>query len=739
MIIKRAICQQCSNWCAVLVHIDETGKVIKIKPDISHAFGKAGLCIKSGTSSIDFHYHKNRLNFPLKRTGERGEGKWKKISWPQAMDEIANKFRKIKVDFGPEAVVYIGGDHRTNDAWSHRWCNLFGTPNVFYQGKNCGSAEFVMGMAVLGYPTLNHTGMEPDVTKCIIIWGANYSETHHRNYKLCLNAKRRGAILIVIDPRKTKAAEDADIHLQIRPGTDGALGLAMLNVIINENLYDKDFTEKWCSGFEELKDYVQGFSPEKVEKITWISQEDIKEVARTYATKKPSFITWGTAIAHFGKGEKGDSVKSAVQCKTILRAICGNLEVEGGHHFRDSDEKIALIENMHYDRILNHPLRTRDSVGAEDFKISSLTAYKLFLEAMRPTYPKGFSYVHFLTTTSSWSIWNAILKRDPYPVRAVITQGSNALVSMGYSRKIYNALKDKNLDIHVSMDFAMTPTSVLADYLLPAADWLEKPFFLGQFGGENLYTVGEQSVEPLYDRKNDYFFWKELGIRLGQEGYWPETVDKMFDLILSPLKISFHALLNSEEPWVVIKKEFKRYEKRGFGTLSGKVEFLPSILHKLGYDSLPRYGEPPRSPISTPNLAKEFPLILITSGRVRHYYFSMGRDIESIRRRYPYPLLEIHPRTALELGVSDGDEIIIETPEGKITQKAKLSNRIDPRVVHADSHWWYPEKPLKDPILGGVWESNINSITFDNPKYNSFEGDTPLSAILCKVYKAKCK
>ena len=735
MVIKRTACQQCSNWCGVLVHIDDHGQIKKILPDKGNPLGKAGLCVKSA-SSIDFHYHKSRLNFPLKRVGQRGEGKWQRISWNQAMDEIAEKLSHIKDESGPEALAYVGGDHRPNDAWSHRWCNLFGTPNIFYQGKNCGSAELLMDMAVLGYPILFLTGIKPGVTKCILIWGSNLAETNHRIFKLCKAAKDRGAILVVIDPRRTKTAEYANIHLQPRPGTDGALGLAMLNVIINENLYDKQFVENWCLGFEELKDYVQGYTLKEAEKITWIPRKDIEKVAKTYATNKPSHITWGAAVAHFGKGEEGDAVKAAAQCKSILRSICGNLEIEGGHPFRDSDETLALIENMHYDKILDHPLRTKDSVGAENYRISSLRAYRVFREAMSHAYPKGFSGAYFLMGTSSGSIWEAILNRRPYPIKAIITQGSNPLVSMGNSKIIYRALKDRNLDMHVSMDFFMTPSSALADYVLPAADWLEKPFFIGQFGGMGFYFAGEQCVLPLYERQDDYIFWKDLGTRLGQEDYWSEMVDKMFDTILSPLEVTFHELLKKKEPWIAFSRSAKGYEKRGFGTFSGKVEFVPSILKKLGYDPLPRYGEPPRSPASASDMAQEYPLILVTTGRVKNYYFSCYRQIEVLRKRYPHPLLEIHPETALELGISDGDDVMVETPEGKIRQKAKLTDKIDPRVVHADSHWWYPEKPCKEPSLGGVWESNINAITFDDPKYNSFEGDTPISALLCKIYKA---
>lgn len=211
----------------------------------------------------------------------------------------------------------------------------------------------------------------------------------------------------------------------------------------------------------------------------------------------------------------------------------------------------------------------------------------------------------------------------------------------------------------------------------------------------------------------------------------------MFDKLLEPTGRTFHGLLAQREPWIINPVKYKRYEEQGFATFSGKIELVPSILEKLGYDPLPHYGEPPRTPYSSPELAKEYPLILISGGRIRYYYHSSYREQEKLRNLRPDPLLEIHPDTAMELLIADGDMVYIETPEGKVRQRARLTRGIHPRVVHADGHWWYPEMPGKDPCLFGVWESNINAIAPGNSEYFDYEGDNPLRALLCRVYKAK--
>ena len=732
--VKKGTCPVCNaGGCHVRVYIQD-GEIVKVTRDPDSPLGN--LCEKA-IAAVDIHYHPDRLNYPLKRFGERGEGKWERITWEQAMEEIAQKLDGIRTRLGPEAVAVLGGsslNHADPAAW--RWCNLWGTPNYFWQGKNCGEAEFLAECAIYGYATgTNLTYPLPSITKCALIWGHNPWASLQQRWQTYVEAKRTGTKLVVIDPRLTRCAEEADIWVQLRPGTDGALALGMLNVIINEGLYDKEFVEKWCLGFDEVRTLVQKYPPDKVESITWVPKEQLIEVARLYATSKPAVLSGGVGSRQLGSG----AALSAVVGKCLLRTITGNLQSEGGNPFMENPERTAYLEELHWDKLIEHPLRRRDNVSAHVWPIASVKALTLFREAQGKVYPRGVGISPYFIFPSSRYLWSAILQEDPYPLKAVLLQTSNPLVVLGNARRIYKALKSSNLELFVAMDRWMTPSTQLADYVLPAADNLERPYIdsLSTWGFRNTYFAREKAVEPLYERKDDYYLWRDLGRRVGQEEYWMEIPEQWFDKILEPTKITFKELATSDVSKITPQQEYKAYERTGFATFSGKVELAPSFFEKMGYLALPDYQEPPWSPVSTPDLAKEYPLILISGGRVRTFFHSQHRQIDKLRKRYPYPLLQIHPETARKLGVADGDPVYVETPLGRIRQKAKLTTGIDPRVVHADGYWWYPEMPGEEPCLFGVWESNINAILPDDPELCDYTGDNPFRALLCRVYKAK--
>jgi thiosulfate reductase/polysulfide reductase chain A len=726
-IIKKTSCGSCMHQCGVRVYV-RNGEVVKVEGDQENPMGRGRLCVKA-SAAVDLHKHPSRLNYPLKRSGERGEGKWQRISWEQAMDEIALKIGEIRDKYGPEAVAFMGGTvHEPGDWAAWRWCNLFGTPNVHNQGKNCGEAEFLMECAAYGYHT--RPAPKPGVTRCLVVWGANPSASSPVAYQpSILGAKEKGAKLIVIDPRLTEAASQADLWLQLRPGTDGALGLGMLNVIIEENLYDQDFVARYCLGFDELKALVQEYPPGRVAEITWVPEEKITEAARSIATLKPSVITFGVAACHLGR-----SAKSAVQVKAILRAITGNLDVEGGNVLKEPFKDLAWFENLCWDRLLEHPLRKRDNVSASMFPIASVKGYKLFREAMKRVHPDGYAAAIYMLTCSGINLWEAILDGGPYPVKAMVTQAANPVCTLDV-RGCYSALSSKNLELHVAMDLFMTPTAMLADYVLPAADWLERPVLSFRWGLVGDYVAGEQAVAPLFERRDDYQLWRELGIRLGQENDWPETLEGMYDRFLAPTGKTFREFLSQKEHWYSPGEQYRKYEKAGFATFSGKVELLPSIFDRLGIDPSPRYEESPLSPISSPDLAREYPLILISGSRVVYYWHSCYREQKRLRKAYPDPLLQIHPETASALGIADGDWVYIETPQGRIKQKARLTAGIHPKVVHADGYWWYPERSGDKPGFFGVWDSNINVILPNSPQLFDYCGDYLFRGLLCRVYK----
>jgi anaerobic selenocysteine-containing dehydrogenase len=328
----------------------------------------------------------------------------------------------------------------------------------------------------------------------------------------------------------------------------------------------------------------------------------------------------------------------------------------------------------------------------------------------------------------------------PYPVRAMITLSSNPMVTQPNVKLVYKAIK--SLDLYVVDDYWLTPSAELADYVFPAASWLERPTIWNGYDSGDFVSGCEAAmpaqVEGQYDRKTDYEFWRGLGIRLGQEEYWPwQTLEEAFDHRFEPMGLTFKQFVR-EVRYTRATREDQKYEKTGFGTSTKKAELYSTVLEELGYDPLPRYYEAFDSPIGNPELAKEYPLILITGKRHQPYYHSEHRQIDSLRKQHPYPLVEIHPETASRLGIADSDWVWIETPRGRVKQRCEYTDGIDPRVVSAEHGWWFPELPGEEPWLHGVWESNINVVTDDEPDHcNPINGGWPLRTLLCKVYRAK--
>ncbi len=325
--VKKAICMWCHCHCRVSVHIKD-GELVKVDVDEEHPQAQllattVKACPRARAAAEWFH-HPDRLNYPLKRMGEKGEGKWQMISWDQALDEIAERLAELKSTHGPETLAFTMGTYRTHQEYTARFFNLFGSPNLVGGPANvCFCPANVISAAMYGWPG-NQPWLRPGITKCLLLLGANPSESHRLLWYAILATQRAGAKLIVVDPRRTKLAERADIWLQLRPGTDAALIMGMINVIIAEELYDKEFVERWCHGFDKLVARARDYTPEKVAEITWLPAEKIREAARLYATSKPaaSFDTMGI--------EQLPNNAETMQARFILPAITGNLDVRGG-------------------------------------------------------------------------------------------------------------------------------------------------------------------------------------------------------------------------------------------------------------------------------------------------------------------------------------------------------------------------------------------------------------------------
>jgi anaerobic selenocysteine-containing dehydrogenase len=505
----------------------------------------------------------------------------------------------------------------------------------------------------------------------------------------------------------------------------------MIHVIIDEGLYDQKFVVDYCHGFEPLKNRAGEYSPEKVAEITWIPADKIKAAARLYANNKPGTIIDGMGVEHL------ENCAEYVHARTILSAIVGNLSVPGGEViYGPHPTAIPANEIDAIDKI--SPQQKGKQIGSNRFKLFCWPGYDMIQENLKRYWGVRGGILGCENMAPAPLVYRSMLEGEPYQIRSMITWGSNPLVTQTNTKLVYKALK--NLDLYVVVDFMLTPSADLADYVFPTGSWLERPCIWDGYNNANYLVAGQRALPPTlegeYDHRDDYQFFRGLGVRLGQDWPW-ESMEEVFDYRLDPMGITFDEFMKTggvDRPPV----DYDLYKKKGFATPTGKVELYSTILEKLGYDPLPVYREPSETPISQPALAREFPLILITGGRHRPFFHTEFRQVDSLRKEHPHPLVQIHPQAAERLGIADGDWTWIETKNGRVRQKCQIFDGIDPRVVHAQHGWWFPELPGEEPWLHGVWESNINVCIDDDPDIlNPIIGAWPLRTFLCKVYKCK--
>lgn len=706
--VVRSACQGCHCECGVLVHVQD-GMVMKIEGDPEHPMNRGFTCIKAQAYPQLIH-HPDRLKYPMRRAGERGSGKWQRISWDEALDAIAEKLTENKKKYGPESFMTIHGTGPRPSLYStYLLASALDSPNFASDNASiCYIPSMIAGYYTLGDTLMMEVGPDYMNSNCIVVVGGNPLAAHPARGHELLQAKKRGAKLIVVDPRQTTLASKADLWLQIRPGTDIALALGMIRTIIDEELYDKDFVDRWCYGFDQLKERVKEYPVEKLADITWLQAEQIRQAARLYATTKPAVMTHRVAVEH--------NINSTQTCRAlnILIALTGNIDVPGGNVF-----PMALPGSSHgdpYGKIAKPALEIQKKrIGAREYPLSSGP------EAVAPFV--AHPLVH-----------KALLYGKPYPIKSMFCGGGNIVTQMQNSKSVWKALKD-NLDLLVVADFFMTPTAELADYVLPAATWLERDEICDMMYN-NYMSVRQKAIEPLYECWHDLKIVIELVKRIPWANRkivpW-DNVDEFNEAPLKTAGMTFQEL--KEKGCIVMPMKYKKYEDKGFRTPTGKVELSSTVFEKYGYDSLPYYREPPESPVSTPHLLKDYPLILYTGGRHVEYFHSEGRQIPALRKRVPDPLVELHPNTAKELNIKDGDWVWIETPQIKgerVTFKARVTDTIHPSMAHADHGWWFPEKPAPEH---GCFDSNINVVLTDEPPREDICGSVRVRGTLCRVYK----
>jgi len=682
---KMTICRLCVDQCLINVKTDKDNHIFaeRVKPP----YLKENISCPKLKAVNEIIYSSKRLTDPLLKINKSGENIWEKQSWEKALDFISLKLNYYKKKYGAESVCWMRGqaaDWGSTWHYAMRFMNVFGSPNIIGNGSVCHGAREFAHRTTYGEMTF------PDYknSKCIIIWGGNNCDTKLRQFENILFAKEQGAKIIVIDPVKTELAQFADLWLQIKPGGDGLLAMAMMKVIINENLYDKEFINKWTLGFDKLSQSINNYSLDTISKIINIDSEIIRIVAELYATTKPACIGEGNGI------DMHLDVFQTTRAICILRALTGNVDKEGGDSFPQ-------------------PIPFKDIKLAERISknISSIThEYPLFSD-FKPI--KGNPALGALT--------DAIINQKPYPIKALIIQGSNPVVTMANTTLFLKALR--SLELIIVIDLFMTQTAKLADIVLPTTTSFETT----RINEGSLFTNRVILQEKVIDCfKNSWPDWKinfQLAKKMGYSKEFPwENVEEAIDYQLQPTGINVKQLKLNPKGVIFEKKRKLKYLTDNFNTPSGKIEIFSKKLEQNGFNGVPSF----KQSIDNYGFYKKkdkYPLLAISGSRPRYFVHSQFRNINTLLSNEPEPFVDINPTDAKQRNITNGKEIRIFTPNGSIQMKAKISNIISPGIIRIP--WGWGEISLR---------YNTNNLTDDSDK-SRITSTTSNRCFMCNISK----
>jgi anaerobic selenocysteine-containing dehydrogenase len=698
--VRKSICTICdpTTQCGLDCYLKD-GRIIKVEGSLENPHSGGTLCAK-GAAQRQWVYSEERLRTPLKRVGERGSGQFVPISWTEALDTITENLQRLKVESGPESVFFYCGYPKQLRSFLHRLAFLFGSPNYATESSACHTA-MAMGWSLdYGQPAA------PDLanTKCLLVWSHNPLHTNTPSARRLMDARERGVKLIVVDPRKSPTAGIADIHLQLRPGTDGALALAMANVIIAEGLHDKDFVAQYTHGFEEYKAYAATFPLERAEQITGVPAALIREAAVLYATTKPSAMQPSASpVVHNTNGVQNQRAAAA------LVGLTGNFDVPGGN-VTSPPAWIGCPGFITRETPFKMPRKWSDlppRLGAARFPVWT----EMIDEAQAMDFPRQ------------------VATGDPYPLRGVVGFGLN--YRMFPDSKGWLAALEK-MDFVAVIDPFLTDSAKYADIVLPAATSVERTEVRAYPQKYVVYT--EPVIEPIGEARSDTDIIFGLAEKLGLEyqtydakhtqklgGFLPNgapdfgaAFDAALDWVFEPSGMTM-AELKAHPGGMFISNPlsvpFRKYETKGFPTATGKMEFVSSLLAKYsdrpGITGLPEYNEPRMSPVSTPELAADYPLVLGTGSRLPMFVHSRMFRSSWTRGLRPDAMADINPADGKRYGIAHGDAVELSTPTGAaIRVKANLTELVPAGVVQmyhdypeADANSLLPGDYL-DPISG---------------------------------------
>ena len=772
----RTYCTLCGVGCPSAI-VTDGERVVSLEADREHPEGGA-VCGK-GRAAPEIHDHPHRVNFPMMRTAPKGAADpgWRRVSWDDALDRIADRLLTIKRESGPEALAFgrgtgSGTGLRPMEPWFLRLVNLFGSPNYMTNTHLCnwardGASHYTFGVYNVPDPDVERSG-------CIVLWGSNPPATLLSLGTRVAKAKARGARLVVVDPRRVGLATRADLVLQLRPGTDGALALALVRELIETRTYDDEFVREWTNapllvredngrllrasdlasladaGPEDLVavtaagalvtyrpgigyaartaelavladptvDLASGArvhcatvlellargapSIDRAAEITGLRSEDIRAAARLMVENRPTgFHTWNGIMQHTNATQAGRAILT-------FFALLGDWDRVGGNALPPARRTRDILEGA----ALPAAIAGR-RLGAQDRPLGPQVA------------PPG--------NIVAYDLYDAVLDGRPYPVRGVLSFGGNTIMNTGDPLRGRAAFA--GLEFFAQMEIFHTPTSAFADVLLPATTFLENDVLAITPDGMAQRRI--PAARPLYERRADIAVIFDLAARLGLgDRFWGGDMQRGFDAILEPVGLTFDGL--REHPHgvrVTDDRTYESYRAKGFATPTRKVELWSERFASASAPGIATYQEPASSPISTPELAAAYPLVM-TNAKLAQFLHSQHRGVAALRRTHPDPTIEIHPDTAARHGVADGEWVYVETPLARVRARVDVTDSIAAGVVCAFHGWWEACEPLGRAALDPYSDEGANvNLVVNNETLDPVSGAVPHRSTLCRLVR----
>lgn len=666
----KGICRICTMHCGVIGTV-RGDRLVRIEGDPDSATDSF-IC-HHGQALREIVHSDERLRTPLERHGRT----FREISWSEALAKIADRMQRIRKRHGARAFALQTGWPfvRHPIVWIlHRFARAFGTPNVATVASLCEAVGRMGKALTVG----SNVRADLNGTRTLFVWGSNptFSYPPYAHVIAAMRLGRRN--LVVIDPHRTELAAVADLHLAVRPGTDGALALALIHVVLRDGLYDREMVEQHTVGFAELEALAQEFTPARAAAICGIEAGAIVRAANLFARSGPSAIWDGLGVEHH---ENGLQTVRAIAC---LEAICGHVGQPGGGVMLDhagphfDEEPLPALYRMHTPRPVPPPLEDRP-IGYEQFPI-----FEMFnRQAQANLFP------------------DAILEGRPYPLRGLLLIGANPLVTSPGSRRLRRAYE--KLELLVTVDPFMTESAEASHFVLPAATFAEAAGV-----GTDEKVMPAPLVPPQHEAWPDWKILFELARASGLGRYFPwPTLKEALEAPAEPYMQDPAHQPRPERP------EAERGTPPRFPTMSGKIELRSEVLARFGLDPLPRWKPPGATP------TREFPIVLVSGPRTRMYINSQFRKIPSIASKLPRARAEIPPALAEPLGIETGDWVAVVSPHGRIELEALVTDRVHPETV----------------LLGGGWSSANANLLTDGDALDPISGFPAFRSAICRLEK----